>query len=58
MNVKDASEFAGRLNLLMNDQELRKLWQAWASKYVKQFNYQRIANLYLENFKTALKGHH
>ncbi len=56
VNVKDSREFAGRLDLLMNDKELRKLWSAWATEYVTQFNYERIAGLYLDTFKNALKA--
>ncbi len=57
VNVKDAHEFASRINLLMSDQELRTLWQAWAIEYVHQFNYEQIAKLYLDNFQAALKAH-
>lgn len=55
VNVKDKSEFARRLELLMVDQDHRKLWSEWASQYIKQFNYRRIAEMYLQLYKQALK---
>lgn len=55
-NVKDTSEFARRLQLLMIDTELRKLWTTWAGEYVGQFNYERIAELYLKVYRLAKKA--
>lgn len=57
VNVKDTTEFARRLQLLMIDTELRKLWTNWADDYVTQFNYTRIAELYLKVYRTAKKAH-
>lgn len=57
VNAKDTKEFAGRLNLLMKDKELRALWSTWAEKYVQQFNYRQIAKSYLDVYKRALKEH-
>lgn len=56
-NVKDIDEFARKLQLLMMDYELRKLWTSWSSEYVTQFNYERIAELYLKVYKQAKKAH-
>lgn len=56
-NVKDTSEFARRLQLLMVDTELRKLWISWADDYVTQFNYERIAEMYLKVYRAAKKAH-
>lgn len=53
VNVKDTVEFSRKLQLLMIDQDLRKLWINWAKNYVTQFNYQKIANNYIEIYKLA-----
>lgn len=53
VNVKDTAEFTRRLNLLMTDQDMRKLWIDWAAKYVKQFNYRRVAELYIDVYRRA-----
>lgn len=57
VNVKDTNEFARRLQLLMTDEDVRNLWLKWSEEYVKQFNYKRIASLYLDEYKKALKTH-
>lgn len=55
VNVKDSDEFARRLQLLLSDKQLRKIWSDWAKEYVVQFNYPRIAKLYLSTYKSAIK---
>lgn len=55
-NVKDTDAFARKLQLLLTDQQLRKLWTGWANKYVVQFNYKRIAKMYLRAYKNAIKN--
>ncbi|HVX47931.1 MAG TPA: glycosyltransferase family 4 protein [Candidatus Saccharimonadales bacterium] len=57
VNPQDTEEFARRMDLLMNEQSLRKLWQKWASEYVKQFDYPRVVEQYEELYKEALKQH-
>lgn len=55
VNVKDSKQFARRLQLLLTDQELRRVWSAWAKQYVTQFSYDRIASQYLELYKEAIR---
>lgn len=59
VNPQDTEEFARRLELLMHEQSLRKLWQKWAAEYVKQFDYPHVVEQYEELYKDALKqyGH-
>lgn len=57
VNVKDTPEFARRLHLLMTDTSMRDLWLTWADEYVRQFNYQRIAKMYLDIYKKAKRAH-
>lgn len=56
VNVKDTPEFTRRLQLLMSDKDLRQLWIKWANKYVEQFNYEHIADQYLEIYAEAQKA--
>jgi phosphatidylinositol alpha-mannosyltransferase len=57
VNTKDVSEFARRLQLLMADSEIRQLWTTWAKSYVKQFEYAKVADMYLEVYSQAMKAH-
>ncbi len=57
VNPTDAQEFARRLDLLLNREDLRALWQDWASKYVQQFSYPNIIDRYEELYVEALKTH-
>lgn len=57
VNPQDAKEFARRLELLIYEEDLRKMWQKWAREYIKQFNYPRIVDEYEELYKEALKQH-
>ncbi len=57
VNPKDTPEFARRLNLLLNEPKLRTLWQAWASRYVKQFAYEKIVDRYEQLYTGALRKH-
>jgi phosphatidylinositol alpha-mannosyltransferase len=59
VNPTDVSEFARRLHLLLNQPELRALWQKWAKEYVQQFNYPAVVDQYEELYLDAVKqyGH-
>jgi glycosyltransferase involved in cell wall biosynthesis len=48
-------EFAQRLELLLFDDEIRKLWLDWASQYVKLFDYANIVDQYEVVYKKAIK---
>jgi phosphatidylinositol alpha-mannosyltransferase len=53
VNPKDTAEFARRLELLLFDRELRKLWAAWAENYVRQFDYGMVVNQYEALYRAA-----
>ncbi len=55
--VKEADNLARRLKLLMSDTDMRKLWLDWSQEYVQQFNYERIASLYLNVYTQAIRRH-
>lgn len=57
VNPTDTAEFARRLDMLLNQQDLRHLWQKWAKTYVKQFNYPNVVDQYEALYKQALKQH-
>lgn len=55
VNPEDSQEFARRLNLLMHETKLCKLWQSWADEYIKQFSYPAVVEMYEQLYKDALK---
>lgn len=55
VDCKRPVAYAERLQLLMEDDELRKVWQKWASAHVKQFDYKKIVDDYEKIFKAALR---
>jgi phosphatidylinositol alpha-mannosyltransferase len=57
VNPQDTIDFARRLELLIFNDDLRKLWQKWAKDYVKQFDYAKIVTMYEDCYKEALKSH-
>lgn len=57
VDPRNSDEFARRLDLLMYDENLRKLWKKWAKLYVKQYDYPTIIDSYEDVYKRALKEH-
>jgi phosphatidylinositol alpha-mannosyltransferase len=57
VNPKDSEEFARRLEVMLQDEGLRKLWKKWAKAYVQQYNYPNIVDQYVEVYETAVKKH-
>ncbi len=55
VNPKQTNEFAQKLELLLFDKELRKLWQHWAADYVKQFTYDKVVDQYEAMYKQLIK---
>lgn len=56
-NTLDISEFARRLELLLIQPEIRKLWQVWALEYVKQFNYTSVVDMYERLYISSVSKH-
>jgi phosphatidyl-myo-inositol alpha-mannosyltransferase len=54
INPEDNVEFARRMDMLLNQNDLRKLWQKWAMSYVKQYNYPDIIDKYEELYIESL----
>ncbi len=55
VNPKDSVEFARRLRLIIEDEDIRKLWKQWAEVYVQQFNYKTIVDQYEQLYRVAKK---
>ncbi len=58
VNPKDTIDFARRLELMLYNEQLRKLWVKWALKYVSQFDYPNIVAGYEKVYKRAIQKHH
>jgi len=54
LDPHDTVDFARRVALLLDNEDLRKLWRAWALEYVKQFDYETIIDQYEQLYKRAL----
>lgn len=46
VDCEDPTAYAERMHLMMEDIDLRKLWQEWAGEYVKQFDYNKVVDAY------------
>lgn len=57
VDPRDTKEFAHRLNLLLSDEGIRELWKKWAKKHVRQFDYPKVAGMYLEEYKRAIANY-
>jgi len=55
VHPKHTEEFARRLELLLYEKDLRKLWREWAQGELPNYTYQRITNEYEEVYKMALE---
>lgn len=55
VNPLSTEDFAQRLELLLYDQDIRRLWLEWARDYVQQFDYPRIVDQYEAVYAQALK---
>jgi len=48
-------DFYQRLELLLYDKEIRKLWINWANESIKQYDFEHVANMYEQVYKRALR---
>ncbi len=55
VNAKDSVAYADRLQLLLEDDALRAIWQDWAAEYVKQFDYEKVVDQYEALYRKYLK---
>jgi phosphatidylinositol alpha-mannosyltransferase len=57
VNPKDSAEFARRLDLLLRENDLRKLWRNWAKEEIKAYSPKRIVDRYEAVYKKAHAEH-
>lgn len=57
VNPKDTEEFARRLDVMLSDPALRRLWKKWATEQIEQYNYPRVVDRYLEVYESAYTRH-
>jgi phosphatidylinositol alpha-mannosyltransferase len=57
VNPQDTIDFARRLELMVFNEDIRLVWQKWATNYVKQYDYKNIVSMYEDLYKKALKKH-
>jgi phosphatidylinositol alpha-mannosyltransferase len=48
------NDFKNRLDLMLFDQEIRRLWLDWAKEYVQQFDYSVVTDKYEEIYKELI----
>jgi phosphatidylinositol alpha-mannosyltransferase len=56
VNPKEPDEFARRMDVMLHDEGLRRLWRKWALQYVKKYDYPLIVDEYEKIYLTAEKA--
>lgn len=56
VDPRDTKEFAHRMELLLTDEGIRELWKKWAKKTVRQYEYHKVAAMYLGAYERALSN--
>lgn len=57
VNPKHHAEFSRRLDLLLHENDLRRIWREWAASQILQYSYPVIVDQYEEVYKAALEHH-
>lgn len=57
IDPKDSEEFAHRLDLLLHENDLRKLWRDWAKQQTKLYTVSTIIDEYESLYAKAIKKH-
>ena len=57
VNPKDTVDFARRLEIMLFDPELRKVWLRWAAAAVKQYDFPKVADQYEAAYREAIRIH-
>lgn len=56
VNPRDTTDFARRLDLMLNQETLRKDWKIWARQYITGFDYPEVVDQYFEVYEEAVKN--
>jgi phosphatidyl-myo-inositol alpha-mannosyltransferase len=57
VNPKDIVDFSRRLEIMLFNNDIQTVWLKWAKKYIKNFDYPRIIDQYLDAYKEAIALH-
>jgi phosphatidylinositol alpha-mannosyltransferase len=57
VNPKDTVDFARRLEIILFNEDLRKLWLKWAAESIRQYDYKHVVEQYEGAYKKAIKLH-
>jgi len=57
VNPKHHAEFARRLSLLLQENDLRIIWRQWAAEQIPNYSYSKIVSQYEEIYKKAIREH-
>jgi phosphatidylinositol alpha-mannosyltransferase len=57
VHPKHTAEFARRLNLLLHEGDLRKIWRQWAEEQIPQYYFKTIVDQYEAVYQQAIKNH-
>lgn len=57
VNPKHHAEFSRRLDLLLHENDLRRIWRDWAANQLPQYSYPVIVDQYEEVYRDALEHH-
>jgi len=57
VNPQHTAEFARRLDLLLHETDLRKLWRGWAASEIGQYSWPNVVSQYEEIYQQALINH-
>jgi phosphatidyl-myo-inositol alpha-mannosyltransferase len=56
VNPKHTAEFARRLNLLLHEVDLRKIWRQWAEEQIPQYHFKTIVDQYETVYRKAIEN--
>lgn len=56
VNVKDITEFARRLELMLHDQAMRSLWLDWAKEEIKLYDLKKVVDQYETVYRKAVRA--
>lgn len=57
VNPRDTVDFARRLEIMLFNEDIRKVWINWAKEYIKQFDYKNVVNQYEDAYRQAVRLH-
>lgn len=55
VNPRHEAEFARRMDLLLHETDLRKIWRTWAAEEITQYSYPNVVTQYEEIYNHAIE---